>query len=176
MYWIAAVISMVFTKLFLENALAIRPCTCEAASEPLLSKVARCIPVLLSRYTGKCAAHVLKRSGSTDQSHDQYGGGCAVQKSVCTLNQSHHRYERDTSSVRRGPPSVRRHTFSKEEGVHYMSVTPSAWWRVCITYLSHHHYWRGCALHIGQNIYIQDQGLWKTITVSHCSPKLYNIC
>ena len=53
---------MVFTKLLLENALAIRPCNCEAASEPLLPKVARCIPVLSSRYTGKCAAHVLKRS------------------------------------------------------------------------------------------------------------------
>ena len=30
--------------------------TAKAASEPLLSKVARCIPVLPSRYTGKCAA------------------------------------------------------------------------------------------------------------------------
>ena len=43
-YGIAAVISIVFTKLFLENALAIRPCNCEAASEPLLPKVAHCIP------------------------------------------------------------------------------------------------------------------------------------
>ena len=65
-YLIAAVISMVFTKLLLENALAIRPCNCEAASEPLLPKVARCIPVLPSRYIGKCAAHVLKRSGITE--------------------------------------------------------------------------------------------------------------
>ena len=54
---------MVFTKLCLENALAIRPCNCEAALEPLLPKVARCIPVLSSCYVGKCAAHVLKRSG-----------------------------------------------------------------------------------------------------------------
>ena len=53
---------MVFTKLLLENALAIRPCNCEGASQPLLPKVARCIPVLPSRYIGKCAARVLKRS------------------------------------------------------------------------------------------------------------------
>ena len=59
---------MVFTKLLLENAPAIRPCSCEAASEPLLPKVARCIPVLPSRYIGKCTARVLKRS---DQCHDQ---------------------------------------------------------------------------------------------------------
>ena len=57
---------MVFTKLLLENALAIRPCNCEAASEPLLPKVARCIPVLPSRYIGKCAARVLKRSDRKD--------------------------------------------------------------------------------------------------------------
>ena len=44
---------MVFTKLLLENALAIRPCNCEAALEPLLPKVARCIPVLPSRYYQK---------------------------------------------------------------------------------------------------------------------------
>ena len=154
---------MVFTKLFLENALAIWTCNCEATSEPLLPNVARCIPVLPSRYIGKCAAHVLKRTGSTDQSHHQYGGGCAVQNRVCTLNQSHHRYKWDTPSVRRRPPSVKRYTFSKEEGVHYMSVTPSAWWRVCITYLSHYRYWGGCALYIDRNIYMEDQGLWKTI-------------
>ena len=35
---LAAVISMVFTKLLLENALAIRPCNYGAASEPLLPK------------------------------------------------------------------------------------------------------------------------------------------
>ena len=46
---------MVFTKLLLENALPIRPCNCESASEPLLPKVARCIPVLPSRYIRKCA-------------------------------------------------------------------------------------------------------------------------
>ena len=55
---------MVFTKLLLENALAIRPWNCEAALEPFLPKVARCIPVLPSRYIGKCTARVLKRSGS----------------------------------------------------------------------------------------------------------------
>ena len=48
------------------NALAIRPCNSEAASEPLLPKVSRCIPVLSSRYIGKCAACVLKRSKGTD--------------------------------------------------------------------------------------------------------------
>ena len=53
---------MVFTKLLLENALAIPPCNWEAASEPLLPKVARCTPVLPSRYIGKSAARVLKRS------------------------------------------------------------------------------------------------------------------
>ena len=62
-YSIAAIIIMVFTKLLLENASAIRPCNWEAASEPLLPKVARSIPVLPSRYIGKCAARVLKRSG-----------------------------------------------------------------------------------------------------------------
>ena len=52
---------MVFTKLLLENALAIQPCNYDAASEPLLPKVARFIPALSSRYVGKCAAGVLKR-------------------------------------------------------------------------------------------------------------------
>ena len=56
---------MVFTKLLLENALAIRPCSCEAASEQLLPKVARCIPVLPLRHIGKCAVRVLKRSDHT---------------------------------------------------------------------------------------------------------------
>ena len=51
---------MVFTKLLLENTLAIRPCNYGAASEPLLPKVAHCIPVLSSRYIGKCATRVLK--------------------------------------------------------------------------------------------------------------------
>ena len=58
---------MVFTKMLLENALAIRPCNCEAASDPLLPKVARCILVLSSRHIGKCAARVLKRSDETDR-------------------------------------------------------------------------------------------------------------
>ena len=53
---------MVFTKLLLENALAIGLCNCGAASEPLLPKVARYIPVLSSRYMGQCAASVLKCS------------------------------------------------------------------------------------------------------------------
>ena len=56
---------MVFTKLLLENALAIRPCHWEAASEPLLPKAARCISVLPLRYVGKCAARVSKRSAAT---------------------------------------------------------------------------------------------------------------
>ena len=50
---------MVFTKLLLQNILAIRPYNYEAASEPLLPKVARCIPVLLSRYT-RCLKNLLK--------------------------------------------------------------------------------------------------------------------
>ena len=58
---------MVFTKLLLENALAIRPGNCEVASEPNLPKVARCIPVLSSRFLGKCAARGLKRSGRDEQ-------------------------------------------------------------------------------------------------------------
>ena len=58
---------MVFTKLLLGNALAIRPCSYEAALEPLLPKVARCMPVLSSRYTGKCVARVSKRSGTTER-------------------------------------------------------------------------------------------------------------
>ena len=58
---------MVFTKLLLENALAIRPCNYGAGSEPLLPKVARGIPVLLSRCMGRCAARVLKRSGLIEE-------------------------------------------------------------------------------------------------------------
>ena len=54
---------MVFTKPLLENSLAIRPCNYGAASEPLLPKFACCIPVLSSRYIGKCATRVLKHSG-----------------------------------------------------------------------------------------------------------------
>ena len=50
------VISMVFTKLLLENTLGIRPYNYEATSEPVLSL----------RYTGKCAARVLKRSAETN--------------------------------------------------------------------------------------------------------------
>ena len=57
---------MVFTKLMLENALAIRPCNYKAALELLLPKVASCIPVLSSCYTGKCAAHVLTRSAQSE--------------------------------------------------------------------------------------------------------------
>ena len=56
---------MVFTKLLLENALAIRPCNCEAVSELLLPKVAHCIPVLPSHCSGKFAAHFLKCFGLT---------------------------------------------------------------------------------------------------------------
>ena len=59
---------MVFTKLLLQSTPAIRPYNYEAASEPLLPKVARCIPVLSLRYIGKYAARVLKRS-------DQSKGG-----------------------------------------------------------------------------------------------------
>ena len=66
-YGIHGIISMVFTKLLLGNALGIRPCNCEAASEPLLPKVARCIPVLLSSNIGKCATRVLKRSDESIQ-------------------------------------------------------------------------------------------------------------
>ena len=58
---------MVFTKLLLESALVIRLCNCEAASEPLLPKVARCIPVLPSHSIGKCAARVLKSSEPIEQ-------------------------------------------------------------------------------------------------------------
>ena len=47
---VVGILNSLFTKLFLENALAIRPYNCEAASEPLLPKFARCIPVLPSRY------------------------------------------------------------------------------------------------------------------------------
>ena len=38
---------------------------CEAALEPLFPRVARCIPVVPSRYIGKCVACVLKRSDLT---------------------------------------------------------------------------------------------------------------
>ena len=81
---------MVFTKLLLENALAIRPCNCEAASEPLLPKIARCIPVLPSRCIGKCAARVLKRSAETEDFPAELGDGPDVVaetiKEIATLN------------------------------------------------------------------------------------------
>ena len=63
---------MVFTKLLLENALPNRPCNCGAASELLLPKVARCIPVLSSRCMGKCAARVLKRSGFNPSARSKF--------------------------------------------------------------------------------------------------------
>ena len=47
--------SMVFTKLLLEKALAIRPYNCEAVSEPLLPTVAHCIPVHTEIQTLKYA-------------------------------------------------------------------------------------------------------------------------
>ena len=61
---------MVFTKLLLENALAIRTHDCEAASKLLLPKVAHCIPVLPSRCIRKCAARILKRSSISCQLQD----------------------------------------------------------------------------------------------------------
>ena len=64
-YWITTAISMVFTKLLLENAFAIPPCNCEVVLKPLLPKAARCIPVLSSRCKEKCAIRVLKRSDKT---------------------------------------------------------------------------------------------------------------
>ena len=36
--------------------------------------------------------------------------------------------------------------------MHYISVTPSVWYRVHTTYLSHHHYEGGYALHICHTI------------------------
>ena len=57
---------MLFTKLLLENVLSIQPCNYGAASEPLLPKVARCVPGLSSRYMGQYAASVLKRSALTN--------------------------------------------------------------------------------------------------------------
>ena len=62
-----AVISWVFTKLLLQDTLAVQRYNHEAASEPLLPKVARCIPVLSPRHIGKCAARVLKRSATTKE-------------------------------------------------------------------------------------------------------------
>ena len=65
---------MVFTILLLKNALAIRPCNCGTASEPLLPKAASCIPILSSRYIGKCAARVLKRSSTNLPISPREGG------------------------------------------------------------------------------------------------------
>ena len=56
---------MVFTKLLLQNILAIRPYKYEAASELLLPEVTHCIPVVSLRCIGKCAVLVLKRSDYT---------------------------------------------------------------------------------------------------------------
>ena len=61
---------MAVTKLLLENALAIRPCNCEAALEPLLLKVARCLPVLSSRYTGNSGTKSEAAPRSTHKSFD----------------------------------------------------------------------------------------------------------
>ena len=58
---------MVFTKLLLGNALAIPLRNYDAASEPLLPEVARCLPVLSSRHIRKCAARVFKRSCQIEQ-------------------------------------------------------------------------------------------------------------
>ena len=44
-----------------------RSCNYKAALEPLLPKVACCIPVLLPRYIGKCTARVLKRSAQPNE-------------------------------------------------------------------------------------------------------------
>ena len=52
-----------FRQLLLQDSLDVRRYDHEAASEPHLPKVACCIPVLSSRYIGKRAARVLKRSG-----------------------------------------------------------------------------------------------------------------
>ena len=71
---------MICTKLLLENTLAIRPDNYEAASEPLLPKVVRCIPVLSWRYIEECAAHVLKHSGTLKQFFvNYYRGGSNYQ-------------------------------------------------------------------------------------------------
>ena len=61
-HWITALTSVVFTKLLLENTLAVRPYNYEAVSEQHLPKVAHCIPVLRLGCIGKCAARVLMRS------------------------------------------------------------------------------------------------------------------
>ena len=50
----------------MQDTLAVRRYDHEAVSELLLPKVARCIPVLSSRYIGKYTARVLERSDSTD--------------------------------------------------------------------------------------------------------------
>ena len=61
------IISMVFTKLFLENTLAIWSYNYKAASELVLSKVAHCIPVLSLYYTGRCTACAMKHSGKNNK-------------------------------------------------------------------------------------------------------------
>ena len=71
---------MVFTKLLLENALAIRPCNWEAASKPLLPKIAHCIPVLPSRLYRKVRPRVLKRSDVLDH---QEQVGC-THRTLCS--------------------------------------------------------------------------------------------
>ena len=60
---------MVFTKLLLENNLAVRPYNYEASSELHLPKVPLCIPVHSSRYIGKCAARVLMLSNFSFTPH-----------------------------------------------------------------------------------------------------------
>ena len=50
----------------------------------ILPKVACCIPVLSSRYIGKCAAPVLKRSADTDDD-----SGLAADVDSGTLIHSH---------------------------------------------------------------------------------------
>ena len=60
-----------------------------------------------------------------EESHCQYGGGCAVRWKLCSTDLSHHQYGCVTSSVR---------------------------WRVCITDLSCHQYGSGCAVRISHSI------------------------
>ena len=141
---------MVFTKLLLENALAIRSFNYGAASEPLLPKVARCIPVLSSRCIGKCTARVLKRS---DWAHARPNYEENVKHAgyfssyCCSVHES--KREKNKNSVKglkillktvirpisqRSTTSVRnRHTFSADKDVQYRSVTPSVQWRMCCT-------------------------------------------
>ena len=108
---------MVLTKLLLENALSIRPCNYKAALEPLLLKVARCIPVLSSRYVGKRAGRTSSLNErmciKREAHHHKIGGTVFINGRMCIKWEAHlHKME--------GCAKDGKYIFIKWDGMHKM--------------------------------------------------------